>query len=194
MTLVLTSAGMTGSPLNIPVALTTTEHTTESLIATAARTALAAVTVVAERFTVGGTGADITLARKGTSNFTVVDGTLPIYPANDATLNLAIPSGLGITAAPTSTNTTAGVATTGVKLYDAGVDFEGRAIATIGSIQGLQSVVAGADVGVVDGDFAAELTIGEIFQRVTQTALICDTWTVDSSGGADITITVVGTP
>jgi len=53
MVLVVTSAGMTGSPLNVTVPLVLATHTTASLIAAAARTVLESVAVIAARFTVG---------------------------------------------------------------------------------------------------------------------------------------------
>ena len=135
MTLVVTSAGMAGSPKNVVVPLTTAAHTSASLIATAARTALAADTAVGGRFTIGGTGANLTLTRKPTSTYTVNGTTVPVYPANDATANLAIPGVLGITADSTSTDTTAGVATAGAYAPDLdGTDFEGEATGGLVSI------------------------------------------------------------
>jgi len=121
MALVVTGAGITGSPVTVNVALTTTEHTTAALIAAAARTALAANTAIAALYEAGGSSADITLTRLPTNTFTVPTGTLDFYPADDATLSLAIPAGLGVTASASSTDTTAGVATTGIIAYDAGV-------------------------------------------------------------------------
>ena len=138
MTMVLTSAGMTGTPLNVPVALTTAAHTTAALIAAAARAALSANAVVAARFSIGGTGANIVLTRKPTSSYTVPGGILNLYAANDTTLNLAIPSGLGVTAAASSANTTAGVVSSGVKIYDGdGKDFEGVTLVPIVLIKGV---------------------------------------------------------
>jgi len=132
MTLVVTASGLTGSPLNVVVALTTATHTTAALIAAAARAALTANSAVAALFSVGGTGADITLTRKPLATYTVGTTSVPTYPANDATLNLAIPSGLGVTAAATSTNTTAGVLSAGCYLAGGtGFDHEGTALTAI---------------------------------------------------------------
>ena len=197
MVLVLTSAGMTGSPLNVPVVLTTAMNTA-ALVATAARTALEAVSVVAERFTIGGTGAEITRTRKPTSTFTVPGGTLNLYPANDATDNLAIPSGLGITAAATSADTTAGVATSGTKIYDGdGKDVEGVAIPTIGTINGLLISNASTSGGceITNSSEAITLNATEILQRIASAGLSYDTLIATNGGGIpqDITLTVVGT-
>lgn len=205
MVLVLTSAGMTGSPLNVTVALTTAMNTA-ALVAAAARTALEAVTVVAERFTIGGTGANITLTRKPTSTFTVPGGTLNLYPANDATLNLAIPSGLGVTAAPTSTNTTAGVLTTGTKVYDGdGKDVEGADIPTMtGTNAILMQCREGAvlydngdgETGLISGSATVPKTGVRLFFNDGSSDSVINgspiTFTCDSEP-ADITLTVVGT-
>ncbi len=94
---VVTGAHLTGSPITIPVALTTVTHTTATLIATAIKTALIANAVIAAQYTPNSSGAAVTL-------------TDLTKRANDATLNIAIPAGLGISAAASSANTTAGVA------------------------------------------------------------------------------------
>lgn len=205
MVLVLTSAGMTGSPLNITVALTTAMNTA-ALVAAAARTALEAVTVVAERFTIGGTSASITLTRKPTSTFTVPGGTLNLYPANDATLNLAIPSGLGITAAPTSTNTTPGVLTSGTKVYDGdGKDIEGADIPTMSAINAvLMQCYDGAvsyddglgETGIMSGErTSSKIGIRLLFNDGSSDSIFSGTsitFNCDSEP-ADLTLTVVGT-
>lgn len=120
----VTSSGMAGTPLTISVPVVIGD--TASVWAGKVRTALAADATIAERFTVGGTTTAISLTRlSGTV------GGLAIYSANDGTLNIALANGTctGITAAPTSANTTAGVATSGVKLYDGdGKDFEGNTL------------------------------------------------------------------
>lgn len=116
----VTSALVTGSPLIVPVALLLTDDTAAK-VATKVRAALTATAAVAAHYTVGGTGADYTL--------TAIE-----KAANDATLNLAHANdtSVGITAAPTSADTTAGVGTsraykfTGVT-WDA-TDFEGIAL------------------------------------------------------------------
>lgn len=197
MTMVLTSAGMTGSPLNVPVALVTGTHTTAALIASAARTALSANAVVAARFSIGGTGADIVLTRKPTSTHTVPTGTLNLYSANDTTLNLAIPAGLGVTLAATSANTTAGVVSDGVKIYDGdGKDFEGEAITSIVATYGVmiknsQFGTSIAIAGTTSDSFtlAADSIIlfagssaGQIESQLGFTA----------SGVSDVSITVIG--
>ena len=82
--LTLTSAKVAGSPLAISVPLTVAAHSTDDLIAEAIRAKLVTLPAVTSFFKVGGTGPMVTL----TSIFGF---------ANDATLNLAIAAGLGVT-------------------------------------------------------------------------------------------------
>jgi len=176
MALVVTAASMTGSPKTVNVALTTTEHTTAALIAAAGRTALAADTAVAAMFTVGGTGAEMSLTRLHSLTYTVTGGTLPVYPANDGTLNLAIPAGLGVTVAASSTNTTAGVATSGAKIYDGdGKDLEGVTLATSTVLRAIRVDVGtsptGTQVNLSDGsDLSIPLGAGHIFPLIAPPA------------------------
>lgn len=96
-TVIVTAANLAGSPLTVSVPLLLTDNTA-ALVATKIRAALTANAAIASIFTVGGTVADIVLTAK-------------IGMANDETLNISIANGTcaGITAAPTSLNTTAGV-------------------------------------------------------------------------------------
>jgi len=121
---IVTSAGMTGSPLTILVPVLNGD--TPTVWAGKVRTALAANATIAARFTVYGTTTAIILQR-----LPVNGNGYSIYSANDATLNIALANGTstGITTASTSANTTAGVATSGVLLFDGdGEDFEGIAL------------------------------------------------------------------
>jgi hypothetical protein len=191
LALVVTAAGLTGSPLTVNVALTTTAHTTAALIAAACRTTLAANTAVAALFTVGGSSAAITLTRKPTSTFTVPGGTLNLYAANDATLNLLIPTALGVTGASSSTNTTAGVASAGVKLYDSGLDFEGNATPGIGP---LSAVLIKCQSGTLDiGDDAISADGIILHANSTLGPVLANPLLLTATDGAsDITITVIG--
>jgi hypothetical protein len=95
-TVIVTAANLVGSPLTVSVPLELAFDAEESAIAI--RNALEEISAITSIFTVGGAGADITL--------TAVKAI-----TNDITLNISIDNGTcaGITAAPTSTNTTAGV-------------------------------------------------------------------------------------
>jgi hypothetical protein len=192
--LVITAAGMTGSPLTVNVALTTTAHTTAALIAEACRTTLAANTAVAALFTVGGSSATITLTRKSTSTYTVPGGTLNLYPANDATLNILIPTARGVTGASSSTDTTAGVASAGVKVYDNGVNFEGNTLTTLTEINGILIKSAEGSISWNDGDFyVGTIQSGSISLTARNSLLEIANPTIFTSGDvSDITITVIG--
>jgi hypothetical protein len=93
---VVTAAGMTGSPKTKVVAVL--ENDTAAAWAAKVRAALTADADIAALFTVGGSGASIILTRKTPA-------------ANDTTLNIALDNGTctGITTAASSANTTAGV-------------------------------------------------------------------------------------
>lgn len=95
-TVTVTAAGMTGSPKAISVAVALND--TDAQVAAKIRTALAADADVSAMFTVGGTGANVTLTRLESA-------------ANDATLNIAYDNDTctGLTPDATSNNTTAGV-------------------------------------------------------------------------------------
>jgi hypothetical protein len=114
----VTGARITGSPLAVSVPLTTAANTA-ALVAAQIRARFNATAAIASKYTVGGTGADVTLTEIDPQN-------------NDATLNIAIAAGLGVSAIVTSTDTTAGVG--GVKLTNNtgdGNDFEGVALGTM---------------------------------------------------------------
>lgn len=117
----ITGAHIPGSPLAISVPLVTGVHTTAALIAAAIRNTMAAEGAITNQYTVGGTGASITLTRLLTR-----DG------LNDATLNIATAGGLGVSAAASSANTTAGVRGVSVdRLGGDGKDLTGVALPTM---------------------------------------------------------------
>lgn len=98
-TVTVTAYGMTNSPKAVSVAVTNGDSA--STVGGLVRTALAFDTDVAALFLVSGTGANVVLTKH-------------VAAANDSTLNIAIANGTctGLTAAPTSTNTTAGTGLT----------------------------------------------------------------------------------
>jgi hypothetical protein len=117
----VTGVRINGLPLAVSVPLTTAANTA-ALVAAQIRARFNATAAIASKYTVGGTGADVTLTEIDPQN-------------NDATLNIAIAAGLGVSAITTSTDTTAGVG--GVKLTNNtgdGNDFEGVSLATMGDI------------------------------------------------------------
>lgn len=100
---VVTAAGMTGSPITLSVPLLTSDSTA-TLIATKIKAALNANAVIAAMWSIGGTGAAITLTK------------YPRAVATDATLNVALADDtcVGITTAASSADTTAGTAATAI--------------------------------------------------------------------------------
>ena len=131
-TVIVTAAGMTGSPKTISVAVLNGD--TAAVWAGKVRTALAADTAVSALFTVDGTTTAIRLTRKPTATYTVGTASVPLYAANDSTLNISLDNGTctGITTAATSANTTSGILSAGVYLLDAdGKDFEGATLTAI---------------------------------------------------------------
>lgn len=96
-TVIVTAAGMTGSPKTVSVAVANND--TAAQVATKIRAALTDDVHISAFFDVSGTGAQVVLTRK-------------VAAANDATMNISIANGTctGLTAAPTSSNTTMGIA------------------------------------------------------------------------------------
>jgi len=143
----VTAIRVTGSPLAFSVALTTATHTTATLIAGAIRTAFNANAALTAVYTVGGTGADITL--------TEIDPEL-----NDTTLNIAITAGLGVSAIVNSTNTTAGEF--GVKLTNNtgdGKDFEGI---SLGALTETKAILIKCVSGEVSFDYDSTAYYGDL--------------------------------
>jgi len=195
----VTSDGMSGSPLTVSVPVLIGD--TAALWAAKVRTALEANATIAARFTVGGTTTAIRLTRKGDEVFTVRGVEVPIYPADDATLNIALDNGTctGITPAATSADTTAGVATTGVK-FDGGqgFDWECQPVATIARVRAmmLQNNGSGASAGLNGAGILLDAYSPDGFSLVhyPADAALVDTVTLTSGGPCDVTLTVFGTP
>jgi hypothetical protein len=158
--------------------------TTAALIAAKIRAALSANAALTEVYAVGGTGADVTLTEKIATN-------------NDATLNIAITAGLGVSAITTSTNTTAGVG--GVKLTNGtgdGKDFEGASLGTMSKIHGFifkNTGTGGLGVEIGTGDYATGIVAGDIatmFSTVGRTNLIgnLEFQALDDNAAVEVTI------
>jgi hypothetical protein len=143
----VTASGLTGSPLAVTVNVATSD--TVDLWAPKFATALNADAAVASMFTAtASTTGKISLTRKPVDTIDTVN----FYAANDATLNIAIASGTcaGIITATTSTDTTAGTATSGVTLLDGdGNNFQGDAI-SMSAVQAIHLAVR--DYGVIIED------------------------------------------
>jgi hypothetical protein len=196
---VVTAAGMTGSPKTISVAVANSD--TAATWAGKVRTALAADTAVSALFDVGGTTTAISLTRKATATYTVGTESIPVYPANDGTLNISLDNGTctGITTAATSANTTSGVATSGVYAPDCdGKDFEGVAIpagwdllgilikGTEGDATASLAVAGLSSAPVGEDDYALAITSG------TTPAATGDLVITTGSANSVVTVTVIG--
>jgi len=195
-TVTVTSTGMTGSPLAISVAVALTD--TAATWAGKVRTALAANATIAARFVVSGTTTAIVLTRKPTVTYTVTDGTLSIYAANDASLNIALAddTSAGITEAATSANTTAGVASNGMMLYDAnGSDIDTNPI-ILTSTQGISFSVTGTGGVTIAGDTLINLPLApnsSVVMASTTEVYMEDLYVLTATGGScALAITVVG--
>jgi hypothetical protein len=96
VSVIITAAGMNHSPLTVLVDVVNTD--TASIVGGKIRAALALRTDITEFFTISGTTTGVILTKKEAE-------------VNDATLNIALANSTstGLTAAPTSANTTAGV-------------------------------------------------------------------------------------
>jgi hypothetical protein len=192
---VVTAAGMTGSPKTISVPVLNGD--TASVWAGKVRNAIAADSAVSALFTIGGTTTAIQATRKPTAT---VNG-INFFPGDDATLNISLDNGTctGITTAATSSNTTAGVLTEGVIVDSGGTeDFEGNTITPMTKINGvLMQVVSGTDVeitstgGMINSD---PLTAGSnILLDFGNTGRNPDVLTIDATTNpAQVVITAVG--
>ena len=186
-TVTVTAAGMTGSPKAVSVAVTLSD--TAATWAGKVRTALAADADVASLFTVGGSTTAISLTRNASA--------IGILPANDATLNIALANGTctGITAAATSADTTAGVASSGANISDGDAkDFEGITIGTITTLKGISIKCTSGEVDLTSTGETATLTSGESRVMANNAGIpsILSTLTFTAVSNSEITLTVVG--
>ena len=202
VTVTVTATGMTGSPKAISVALTTTAHTSAPTIATAIAAGLNADTAYAAMFTATASAASVITTRKVTNTYTLNGTSVPIRPAN-ITLNVAIAGVLGISAAATSADTTAGVATAGAYVPDLdGNDFEGEAsggLATVDAVYIKNASTSVANALLTQSTVLTDypLTPGDILQVAGTTGLLpTSDITVEPSATGDescfVTITLAG--
>jgi hypothetical protein len=184
-TITFTSANVTGSPVSVVVPLTTASNT-QALVTAALVAGIAANAAIAAKFDVVRNGSTIVATAKVDSNGNFV--------ADDGTLNIAIPSGLGITAAPTSANTTAGVASSGVQVLDGdGKDFEGVTLASMARIYALEINVTSGSASATNGTQVLPLPC-KIWNTsgFTGSMLTADLVITALGAGTNITITAIG--
>jgi len=195
-TVVVTSAGMTGSPLTVSVPVTSGD--TATVWAGKVRTALAANAVIAARFTISGSTTAIVLTRKPLATYTLNGTSIPVYTTTDATLNVSLANGTstGITTASTSADTTAGVATVGTNAPDLdGTDFEGESVGGLTALYGVfaknsASSAIAATVNVLD---TIVLPIGGITGVAATTTLGATDITISTASlSALVSVTIAG--
>jgi hypothetical protein len=200
LNVVVTSSGMTGSPLTVPVAIDHTVQTTAALVAQKIVDTLNANTVVAARFTATRSTATVVLTRKPSGTYTVGSNTVNTYIAGNAD-DFVIPSALGITGAASTTGSgaNAGVATAGCYIVGAGEDFEGNA-ATISNILAIlieNSPLSQAYMEISQNTFMSDLRLdpGDVFnrfRRVYGTSLANDVITIIAAETSLVRIIVAG--
>lgn len=181
----VTGSTLTGSPLDVTIPLTTSANTA-TLVASALASGLNANTAIAAKYSVASSGADIILTVKADANGN--------YLANDGTLNIAIPGGLGITAASTSTGTTSGVVSSGVQVLDGdGKDFEGVTLTSMARIYALEINVTSGSATASNGTQVLPLPC-KIWNTsgFTGSMLTADLVITATSAGTNITITALG--
>ena len=181
----VTGSTLTGSPLDVTIPLTTSANTA-TLVASALTSGLNANTAIAAKYSVASSGADIILTVKADANGN--------YLANDGTLNIAIPGGLGITAASTSTGTTSGVVSSGVQVLDGdGKDFEGVTLTSMARIYALEINVTSGSATASNGTQVLPLPC-KIWNTsgFTGSMLTADLVITATSAGTNITITALG--
>jgi len=181
----VTGSTLTGSPLAVTIPLTTSANTA-ALVATALASGLNANAAIAAKYSVASSGADIVLTVKADANGN--------YLANDGTLNIAIPSGLGITAAPTSADTTAGVVSSGVQVLDGdGKDFEGVTLPSMARIYALEINVTSGSASATNGTQVLTLPC-KIWNTsgITGSMLTADLVITATSAGTNLTIVAIG--
>jgi hypothetical protein len=193
---VVTSAGMTGSPITLNVAVAASDG--PSTWAEKVRVALAANATIAARFVVDGTTTAIRLVRRPSTSIPVGSTTVDIYPANDTTLNIALDNGTstGITPAATSANTTTGVATAGARIFDGdGKDWEGNTLGSIAALKGLLIQATTGNVSFEDETSANLFKVDASDPLPTMSSsqsLLGECTIIAFDDICDITLTVIG--
>jgi len=182
-TVIVTGDDITGSPLTVSVAVVNAD--TAATWAGKVRTALGAVSAITSLYTVGGASTSITLTR-----------ILDRY--NDSTLNISLGNGTctGITAAPTSVGTTAGINPATCRRVSgatyAGEDFEGVDFPNVLNYYGFQirgSAGPGSATVASNSGFSDSMSASELIEKFTSDAT-SSIQTLDPTSG---TLTITGT-
>ena len=203
-TITVTAAGLAGSPLALSVAVALTD--TPAQWAVKVRTALAADSAVSAMFTISGATDAIILTRKAKASYVIGPDTVNISYANDGTLNVAIANdtSAGITADPTSTNTTTAVEAAGTVIWNDDIDFEGEPLASPSAIYALaiEHSTLDDDGQIINYSIGVEYTgqtetttarSSDVFISYPHAASILDTLTLISTAETGLVeVTVIG--
>lgn len=184
-TVTVTGAALTGSPIAVSIPVTTSANTAE-LVARALASGLNTVAAITEKYAITSVGVYIILTVKADTNGSNL--------ANDGTLNIEIAGGLGITAAATSANTTAGIANSGVQVLDGdGKDFEGAVIPTMARLYSLELNVTSGSATATNGTQVLPLPC-KIWNAsgFTGSMLTADLVITATSAGTNLTIVAIG--
>ena len=204
LTTTVTAAGLTGSPLAIPVAVDSGD--TAAVWAVKVRAALEANAAVAAMFEIGGATTAIILTRRAKASYIVGPDTYDVSYTNDATLNVALENAAvgGITEDTTSTNTTAAVEAVGSVVWNNDIDFEGRALPSPSAIYalGIEHSTLDVDGQILNYTIGSEYTgrtetttarDSNVFLSYPHSASILDTLTMTATAGTGLTVvTVIG--
>jgi hypothetical protein len=201
LNVVVTSAGMTGSPLTVPVALNSAVDTTATLVAQKIVDALNANATVSARFTASRATAAVKLTRKPTGNYIVGGVSVPVYFFAGNADDFTIPTALGVTGATSTTGAgaDAGVASAGCYVAGDGKDLEGNALLEIDENQLLGYIVknelVGSPIAVSTSSTMTDFQLvnGSTMQIINENGGVADILTIKTQSVAHITIIVIGT-
>jgi len=101
----------------------------------------------------------------------------------------------GATTASTSSNTTSGIASSGVKVYDAdGKDIEGNYLDGFDTIQGIHIQVDSGKVSMTEqtGDYTSRILTGTFMELAASGISTLGSLTLSATLPANVTVTVVG--
>ena len=137
----ITAAGLTGSPLDVSVAVLAGDSPADvaSKISAELQYAGTGTSEIGAFYDIEADGSNVVFTRKTLGTYTLGSDTIIMAHPDDATMNVAIDNDTcsGITPAPTSTSTTAGVEADGVFIWNDDIDFEGRALVSPTAVYGL---------------------------------------------------------
>jgi hypothetical protein len=188
----ITSNSSAVFPKTIQVAVTNGDTT--SIWAEKVKDFLSIDPDVSEFFDVSTDGSKIVLTRKPLQTIVGSNNTFPFYDGNDSSLNVEILGGsTGASNVITSTNTTAGVATSGCLVLDGdGKDVEGNTIGTISTTNAALFKMIGGGF-TIDNGFDFYCLVGENGHLFVNQFVSSNPIVITASAAGWIQITIIGT-